>query len=147
LNAKGARPAKTIAFRTVDVSCAIKIALGLAVSDQPHAIPAAAVVKDGLSPIDNEAEWLATTYQPNEPNLTLRAAIAGALIGMVMCLSNIYVFFKTGWSLGVTLTACIIGLASFKGLQRIGATKRPLGMLENNALTTVGKCLYSCVTG
>jgi putative OPT family oligopeptide transporter len=137
LNAKGARPAKTIAFRTVDVSCAIKIALGLAVSDQPHAIPAAAVVKDGLSPIDNEAEWLATTYQPNEPNLTLRAAIAGALIGMVMCLSNIYVFFKTGWSLGVTLTACIIGLASFKGLQRIGATKRPLGMLENNALTTV----------
>jgi uncharacterized oligopeptide transporter (OPT) family protein len=52
-------------------------------------------------------------------------------------LSNIYVFFKTGWSLGVTLTACILGLATFKGLQNVGLTKRPLGMLENNALTTV----------
>jgi uncharacterized oligopeptide transporter (OPT) family protein len=101
----------------------------------PASIPAAIVTSD--APIDNEAIWLKETYQPNEPNLTLRAGIAGAVIGMVMCLSNIYVFFKTGWSLGVTLTACILGLATFKGLHRVGLTKQPLGMLENNALTTV----------
>jgi uncharacterized oligopeptide transporter (OPT) family protein len=101
----------------------------------PASIPAAMAIN--TVPVDNEAIWLKETYQPNEPNLTLRAGIAGAVIGMVMCLSNIYVFFKTGWSLGVTLTACILGLATFKGLHRVGLTKQPLGMLENNALTTV----------
>jgi OPT family oligopeptide transporter len=59
------------------------------------------------------------------------------LIGGVMCLSNIYVFFKTGWSMGVTLTACILAWAVFKGLAAAKITKAPLGLLENNALTTV----------
>ena len=86
---------------------------------------------------DAEAVWLRDVYKPNEPNLTLRAVIVGALIGGVMCLSNIYVFFKTGWSIGVTLTACILGFAIFQAMQSIGITKRPLGVLENNALTTV----------
>lgn len=71
------------------------------------------------------------------PQLTIRAVISGMLIGAVMCLSNIYVFFKTGWSLGVTLTACILGFAVFQGLSALRLSKRPLGALENNALTTV----------
>ena len=81
--------------------------------------------------------WLRDTYKPDEPNLTVRAVVVGVLIGGVMSLSNIYVFFKTGWSLGVTLTACILAFATFQGLQKIGLVKRPLGVLENNALTTV----------
>ena len=84
---------------------------------------------------DPEAVWLREVYRPNDVNLTVRAVIAGALIGVVMCLSNIYVFFKTGWSLGVTITACILAFAVFQGLRALGA--KPLGMLENNALTTV----------
>ncbi len=71
------------------------------------------------------------------PQLTLRAIVVGVLIGCVMCLSNIYVFFKTGWSLGVTLTACILAFATFKAAHAIGLTKTPLGALENNALTTL----------
>lgn len=86
-------------------------------------------------PEDPETAWLRHVYRPDEPNLTLRGIIAGTLIGFVMSLSNIYVFFKTGWSLGVTLTACILAFASFKLLEAFGA--RPLGVLENNALTTV----------
>lgn len=88
---------------------------------------------------DPEVTWLRETYQPDEPNLTARAVIAGIFIGAVMCLSNIYVFFKTGWSLGVTLTACILAYALFQALQATGlqAFRRPLGALENNALTTV----------
>lgn len=54
-----------------------------------------------------------------------------------MCLSNIYVFFKTGWSLGVTLTACILAFALFRILHAARVAKKPLGALENNALTTV----------
>jgi OPT family oligopeptide transporter len=67
--------------------------------------------------------------------LTARAVVGGMAIGAVMCLSNLYVFFKTGWSLGVTLTACILGFATFRLLAQFGA--RPLGARENNALTTV----------
>ncbi|MFZ5445502.1 MAG: OPT family oligopeptide transporter [Myxococcota bacterium] len=71
------------------------------------------------------------------PQLTARAIVVGMLIGAVMCLSNIYVFFKTGWSMGVTLTACILAWALFKGLEAAKLTDKPLGVLENNALTTV----------
>ncbi|APR75330.1 oligopeptide transporter, OPT family protein [Minicystis rosea] len=69
--------------------------------------------------------------------LTVRSVIAGMGIGAVMCLSNIYVFFKTGWSLGVTLTACILAFALFQILHALRVAKQPLGALENNALTTV----------
>ncbi len=72
-----------------------------------------------------------------QPQLTPRAIVVGMVIGAVMCLSNIYVFFKTGWSMGVTLTACILAWATFKGLEAARVTKQPLGVLENNALTTV----------
>src|SRR5262245_11535203 len=74
---------------------------------------------------------------PSPAQLTVRAVAAGMAIGAVMCLSNIYVFFKTGWSLGVTLTACILAFALFQAFSALGIARRPLGALENNALTTV----------
>ncbi len=92
------------------------------------------------APEDPEAVWLRDVYQPNATNLTVRAVIAGMLIGCVMCVSNLYVFFKTGWSMGVTITACILAFGVFKGMQAIagkGRRDRELGILENNALTTV----------
>lgn len=114
------------------------------IHDEPtqleHAVATAAAVpsmSQGAPLDDPEAEWLRTTYQPNEPNLTLRAIVFGMLIGAVMCLSNLYVFFKTGWSMGVTLTACILAFALFQALHAARLAKRPLGVLENNALTTV----------
>jgi len=89
------------------------------------------------TPPDPETVWLADVYKPDEPNLTARAVLVGALIGAIMCLSNLYVFFKTGWSQGVTITACILAFGSFQLLRGAGLVTRPLGMLENNALTTV----------
>src|SRR5688572_32502160 len=98
-------------------------------------LPRATVTK--APPEDPEAVWLRDVYRPNEPNLTVRAVIVGMLIGGVMCISNLYVFFKTGWSMGVTLTACILAFAVFRIARAIGLTKKPLSVLENNALTTV----------
>jgi OPT family oligopeptide transporter len=86
---------------------------------------------------DQETEWLEKTYRPGEANLTVRAVLVGMLIGGAMCLSNLYVFFKTGWSMGVTLTACILAFGAFQALQAARLVKKPLGVLENNALTTV----------
>ncbi|MBI5756980.1 MAG: OPT/YSL family transporter, partial [Planctomycetales bacterium] len=41
------------------------------------------------------------------------------LIGGVMSISNLYVGLKTGWGLGVTITACIIAFAVFRFLQSV----------------------------
>ena len=90
-----------------------------------------------LPAAERETEWLAKTFQPNATNLTVRAVVVGMLIGGAMCLSNLYVFFKTGWSMGVTLTACILAFGVFQLLQATRLVKKPLGVLENNALTTV----------
>ncbi len=109
-----------------------------------------AVIQKGAAE-DPEAVWLRDVYRPDAVNLTVRAVIVGMLIGVVMCVSNLYVFFKTGWSIGVTITAAILGWATFKLLtaERLrrtlfgksrgadGAAPAPLGALENNALTTV----------
>ena len=46
---------------------------------------------------ERELHWVQHIYRRNEKQLTVRATIAGMLIGGVMCLSNLYVFFKTGW--------------------------------------------------
>lgn len=86
---------------------------------------------------ERERLWLRDTYRPNETNLTVRAVLVGMLIGGTMCLSNLYVFFKTGWSMGVTITACILAFGAFQVLKAVRLVKKPLGVLENNALTTV----------
>ncbi len=84
-----------------------------------------------------DSHWLAHVYRPGVPQLTVRAVLVGMAIGAVMCLSNLYVFFKTGWSMGVTITAAILAFALFRLAQAVGLVKQPLTALENNALTTV----------
>ena len=104
---------------------------------RPMPDPAVRPPATTLPDTEREIEWLAKTYQPNAVNLTGRAVIVGMLIGAAMSLSNLYVFFKTGWSMGVTLTACILAFSAFQFLQAVRLVKKPLGVLENNALTTV----------
>jgi len=89
------------------------------------------------APDDVEQRWLRETYQAGARQLTLRAVFFGMLLGALMCLSNLYVFFKTGWSMGVTITAAILAFALFRGLEAVRLVRAPLTSLENNALTTV----------
>ena len=67
---------------------------------------------------DPELRWLREVYQPGARQLTVRAVLAGMVIGMVMCLSNLYVVLKTGWSLGVTITSCILAWSVTAGRRR-----------------------------
>lgn len=89
------------------------------------------------SAAEPETHWLREIYRPGAPQLTVRAVVFGMGIGAVMCLSNLYVFFKTGWSMGVTITAAILAFAVFGALSGARVLRRPLTTLENNALTTV----------
>lgn len=90
-----------------------------------------------MAEVDREREWLESTYQPGVKQFTLRAVLVGMLIGVVMCLSNLYVFFRAGWSMGVTITAAILAFSTFGLLRSIGVVRTPLSALENNTLTTV----------
>ena len=99
---------------------------------------AAGAAPDGVeSAVEIERRWLAEVHRPGVPQLTLRAAVTGAVLGAVMALSNLYVVLKTGWSLGVTLTACIAAWAAFKLLGSLGISRRPFGDLENNAMKSI----------
>ncbi|OJH42820.1 OPT family oligopeptide transporter [Cystobacter ferrugineus] len=89
------------------------------------------------TPVDPERYWLENVYKGGVRQLTVRAVIAGMVIGAVMCLSNLYVVLKTGWSLGVTITACILAFATFGALRSVGLLRQDFTTLENNAMGSV----------
>jgi uncharacterized oligopeptide transporter (OPT) family protein len=84
-------------------------------------------------------EWLANVYQGDKVRqLSPRAIITGMLIGGLMSISNLYVGLKTGWGLGVTITACIIAFAVFRALEALSARVRrdPFTILENYTMSS-----------
>ncbi len=88
-------------------------------------------------PPDPELQWLTQVYQPGARQLTVRAVIAGMLLGAVMCISNLYIILRTGWSIGVTMTACIMAYAIFGLLKKLRLTREEFTPLENNAMGSV----------
>jgi OPT family oligopeptide transporter len=90
-----------------------------------------------VSKPDPDLEWVKNVYRGGIRQLTPRAVVAGMLLGAVMCLSNLYVVLKTGWSLGVTVTACILGFGLFRGLRGVGLSRTPFTLLENSAVGSV----------
>jgi len=47
------------------------------------------------------------------------------------------VVLKTGWSFGVTLTACVVAYALFRLERLLGLVRHGFGILENNATGSV----------
>jgi uncharacterized oligopeptide transporter (OPT) family protein len=90
---------------------------------------------------DREAArwWLDHVYAGDDAvQLTPRAVVTGMVIGGVMSISNLYVGLKTGWGLGVTITACIIAYAVFRFLEQVVPAwhDRPFTTLENYTMSS-----------
>jgi OPT family oligopeptide transporter len=81
--------------------------------------------------------WLANVYRGDMPQLTLRSAFTGMLLGGVLSLTNLYVGVKTGWTLGVGITSVILAFAVFKVAQSLSLTKREFSLLENNCMQSI----------
>ncbi len=84
-------------------------------------------------------QWLADVYQGDSVRqLSPRAIVSGMLIGGVMSISNVYVGLKTGWGLGVTITASIIAYALFRTLEAVSSRVRrdPFTILENYTMSS-----------
>jgi uncharacterized oligopeptide transporter (OPT) family protein len=93
----------------------------------------------GLTEDAEARRWLATVYQGDTVRqLSVRSIVTGMLIGGVMSISNLYVGLKTGWGLGVTITACIIAYAVFRFLETVipAYRKDPFTILENYTMSS-----------
>ncbi|MBC7542435.1 MAG: OPT/YSL family transporter, partial [Candidatus Sericytochromatia bacterium] len=108
------------------------------------------VTKDmdpNLSVDETDRHWYENVYQGDHvPQLTVRSLIMGMLLGGFMSLSNLYVGLKTGWGLGVAITACILSYAIWNALHAVFPkwTKSEMSILENNAMqSTASSAGYS----
>jgi uncharacterized oligopeptide transporter (OPT) family protein len=79
--------------------------------------------------------WLENVYKGDMPQLTLRAALTGFVLGGVLSATNLYVGAKTGITLGVGLTAVILAFGMFKVLSSLGM--RDMSILENNCMQSI----------
>jgi uncharacterized oligopeptide transporter (OPT) family protein len=80
--------------------------------------------------------WLTNVFRGNMPQLTLRSAITGMLLGGVLSLTNLYIGAKTGWTMGVGITSVILAYAFFKVISRTGLSSE-FSILENNAMQSI----------
>jgi OPT family oligopeptide transporter len=80
--------------------------------------------------------WLEQVYQPDDPQLTFRAALTGMTLGAILSASNLYIGLKIGWSFGMGITSAVVGFAIFAALRGVFPGMRPLTMLENNSSQT-----------
>ncbi len=92
----------------------------------------------------SEEQWYAEAFQGDSPQLTLRAVVMGTALGFLLSFTNIYVGLKTGWLLGVALTACILSYTIWNALMALGFAKTPMSILENNCMqSTASAAGYS----
>ena len=73
----------------------------------------------------DEDEWYRRAYRGDHaPQLTVRAVLMGTVLGFFLSFTNVYIGLKTGWFLGVALTACILSFAVWGGLRKVGLEDR-----------------------
>lgn len=82
----------------------------------------------------DEATWRARAFRGDAAQLTVRAVGMGTFLGFFLAFTNVYVGLKAGWGLGVALTACIVSFTIWTALLRLGVTKSPMTILENNCM-------------
>lgn len=92
-----------------------------------------------------EAEWYARVYRGDSvPQLTLRATLMGSVLGFLLAFTNLYIGLKTGWGLGVAITACILSYSIWSGFRTLGIAKSQMTILETNCMqSTASAAGYS----
>ena len=95
----------------------------------------------------DEATWYAQVYRGDGvAQLTLRAVAMGSILGFFLAFTNLYVGLKTGWGLGVAITACIVSYVVWTILLALKVAKTPMTILETNCMqSTASSAGYATV--
>lgn len=80
--------------------------------------------------------WLDNVFRGDMPQLTLRSAATGFLLGGVLAATALYIAGKTGISIGVGLTSVILAFALYRGLAAAGIAT-DFTILENNCTQSI----------
>jgi putative OPT family oligopeptide transporter len=79
------------------------------------------------------------------PEMTVRAVVAGTLLGMVFGASSLYLVLKVGLTVSASIPVAVISITLFKLLSRVGI--RDATILENNIVQTAGSAGESIAFG
>jgi len=99
------------------------------------------------TPEEIERQWFEKVYKgrgDSMKQLTWRAVLMGSALGGILSLTNLYIGLKSGWGIGVAITACILSYAIWTTFVKIGLAKVPMTILENNCMqSTASSAGYS----
>ena len=95
--------------------------------------------------LEKDTWWLENVYRGDMPQLTVRAAITGFLLGGVLSATALYIAGKTGITIGVGLTSVILAFAIFRIMSRTGMIK-DFTILENNCTQSIATAAGYMVT-
>ena len=86
--------------------------------------------------LEKDTWWLENVYRGDMPQLTVRAAVTGFLLGGILSATALYIAAKTGIGIGVGLTSVILAFATYKILSRTGMID-DFTILENNCTQSI----------
>jgi uncharacterized oligopeptide transporter (OPT) family protein len=80
--------------------------------------------------------WFNNVFRGDMPQLTVRSAITGFLLGGVLAATALYIAAKTGISIGVGLTSVILAFAMYRIMNSAGIAS-DFTILENNCTQSI----------
>jgi uncharacterized oligopeptide transporter (OPT) family protein len=82
-----------------------------------------------------------------ERELSLRAVLTGAVLGILLTPSNVYAGLKIGWSFNMSIIALLIGFGLWQSLARRRARQPAWTLHESNINQTVASAAASIISG
>src|SRR6185436_12285145 len=80
--------------------------------------------------------WFRNVYRGDMPQLTVRSAITGFLLGGILAATSLYIAARTGIGIGVGLTSVILAFAIYRVLASAGIAS-DFTILENNCTQSI----------
>jgi uncharacterized oligopeptide transporter (OPT) family protein len=80
--------------------------------------------------------WFRNVYRGDMPQLTVRSAITGFLLGGILAATSLYIAARTGIGIGVGLTSVILAFAIYRILSQAGFAQ-DFTILENNCTQSI----------
>jgi len=88
------------------------------------------------SRLQKDQWWLNHVFRGDMPQLTLRSALTGFLLGGLLAATALYIGAKTGIGIGVGLTSVILAFALFRLMHGAGLAQ-DFSILENNCTQSI----------